>query len=77
VIAALGFALFFFSDMVAAPFYMPEIQKALDEQCGEGVIQAQPTGFTRDPVMYWQDPDTTTECRFQNEQNAWVCTCGR
>ena len=66
--------LFLFSDSFNAPFYLPTIQQALDEQCGIGVASADIRGFTRDPKLSWWGDGVM--CHLDSIDKNWICLCG-
>lgn len=54
--------------------YLPLIQQALDEQCGEGVIIADIEGFDSDPMPVWYGRGAN--CRIVHEgRNGFECNC--
>jgi hypothetical protein len=76
VLVTLVIALFKVSDRIAAHFYVPEIQQAIDEQC-EDSIEVESSGFSRDPIMIWSDRETSAVCRYADATSEWICNCGR
>jgi hypothetical protein len=71
IILAVYFSVRFLIDPTfAAALYMPELQRVLDETCGEGVIKADPSHFTRDPVTSWWGEAATCI-----QDNGWKCNC--
>ena len=72
-IVVIGIALYFAALRLEAASYMPIIQQALDEQCGEGNFVADLDGFSGDPLPSWGSSEAT--CNFDHSTDKFICSC--
>lgn len=73
VIAVIGIALYFAALRLEAASYVPIIQQALDEQCGEGNLVVDIEGFSGDPLPSWGSSEAT--CNLDHSTDEFICSC--
>ena len=73
MIAVIGTILYFVALKLEAIGYMPIIQQALDEQCGEGTFVADPEGYSGDPNPSWGNSEAI--CDLNHNTDEFICSC--
>ncbi len=70
----LGFGVSFsLRHQVEARLALPSIQDALDDQCGGGVVRADPAHFVAEPFFSWIGDEAS--CHYIEASREWECYC--
>jgi hypothetical protein len=52
--------------------YLPQIQQALDEACGEGTVIAELSHYNGDPEPSWSSSNASC---YMSDDSSFACTC--
>lgn len=59
--------------VVESRLLLPQVQQAVDEQCGEGVVEVNLSGFVSSPYYRWESDRAT--CHYFDADRRWDCYC--